>query len=985
VDIAKKFNHAHIWLHCRNQSRKQVDLFLREHKFSVYRRLYVHRAEEEKTFLAFLEASQHAFPLVGGAGMGKSFLLCYLCQNYFQNGHLVLFLEGGFNLRKPEDLMNEIESIVPESVSVDPRGMYKLLNDIASERDKFFIIFADALNEADEYQQTEILRAINDFVYILARLDASKIKLVLSCRTQRWRQLLQSVHMLRNSFFKMREQQEYGVIIGDFDQQEMQEAARRYFQQQASALPDAFQEMCRDPLLLDIAWQMYAGKNLDEMDLPETPLKLLEAYFNHAVSDKVPPELTIINIEKRGLIFRLLDYMRSKGLRQLNMQDCRDDELISFIREDGKNNIFIELIDKRILHFFDNQRVHLPDRIAEYFYAQRLKHESEITADTICEIIQRDAGFPFLIGGLRHLIEMEQLWKDDLCLKLAASEHYAAFQLLIEMLTQRAAMEPEHTQTLLEALMSSNQENIRQKAIHAAYYVYETLIRERSNVEIVRAKAEEILIRGAFDNAEEVRAATRHCIYYLATKSADEGISILDGIQKKMTFRSLRSLQYAFETIMVVSILICSDRYGEEQIIRQLGRCVRGCGAKIGLAGRGLLRKPWQRVLTGGAQFMVNTIDYEEYAHINREEVDEFFKSKDFRRRTMKPMWLHLLEYAKLEKPFGEETSSGLSWETIKEEIITLGNQDILSFVLLALTFPAQVAAYGNEDIVLSLIEQIGKRGKEIGCGFGYGFRTWLLGNVRYALGAKTVSDDIRRRVEAIAKDIIERTYEGYPSKIGLRYKTYCIGEFASHELQWTDAPTSQFLNKWLIRATESRDAKMLVSLIENLKALAVYFHRHCGHALAAFKQVIDEVMPHIPTEEGRKEISEALVNALGVIHVYYPDAIEGFINSLQNKMTPEAMTKIRGSKISEGLNQLIGARLYFLLNKIMIGESGERRNQIIDGLASAVLCGSSKEFAVQIVRHIVNGVAGTNFKVKRLKASEHGFGQKLKKLFGKH
>jgi hypothetical protein len=142
--------------------------------------LYLPRKKVISQFNSFLKSSKPCFALIGNQGTGKTFNMIALAEDYGK-GNVALFYDSGFISGK---ILRAIEEDFGWRKDRKPwiGEILGILEEILENNSSQAVIFIDAINEP----VPKYFRKI-DIMNLIRRLENSRIKLCIACRSQDWK------------------------------------------------------------------------------------------------------------------------------------------------------------------------------------------------------------------------------------------------------------------------------------------------------------------------------------------------------------------------------------------------------------------------------------------------------------------------------------------------------------------------------------------------------------------------------------------------------------------------------------------------------------------------------------------------------------------------------------------------------------------------------------------------------------------------------
>jgi hypothetical protein len=331
------------------QSKDQLVRYGKE-KYS--KSVYLEREAVEEDLQRFLESEKNGFLVVGDSGTGKTNLFCYLVEKALDNHKDIVLFYNCAELPKEVNLGNIVANQLGKQ-----KDFGTLLDKIEKERGEGegrFLLVLDALNEYQDPKALleslwqDVLSEVPSEVY-------EWFKVVVSCRTEAWRQLER--HFKGMALF-YQTPNEVEVRLHKFTPEELPRVYERYdgkeyhgyrekysLRSEFTQLSEATKRFMADPLMLKLVAESYRGQVLPED--PKT-VEVFERYLREKVGDKADPEMD--KLEKQ-FVKHLVELMYQAKTDELVEKDLWDDEQIgqAVIASTSLSSPYFRLLDKGIL------------------------------------------------------------------------------------------------------------------------------------------------------------------------------------------------------------------------------------------------------------------------------------------------------------------------------------------------------------------------------------------------------------------------------------------------------------------------------------------------------------------------------------------------------------------------------------------------------------------------------------------------------------
>ncbi len=461
------------WEEYTERISDQTSRFLYSMKAEKYDpELYVDRSEIMEAWQAFNKRDdKRAFVLLGGAGAGKTNLICRLTENCMQQACPVIT----FNCKLFTNLSLEkkLGKLFQESSSDISKTLLKL-NKFAREQDKKVYLFFDALNECTYYnnnrQGNGPLELLQEIDKLLVSKELDRFHILISCRTYTWEEAMRNEDKELNMpfYFTSDDHQlqsgESNFSLKGFSPDELREAYPRYARKFDIKTPvevlfqpgyTSLRVRLEDPLILKMTAGIYRGnhlpktaKNLDSISLFTARIEMLG---NHAESAK---QIFIL-----GQFTRLLRQLKWDciALNKLYLAwENPDDplyELAQLLFEDetfGWTNPMKGLFEQGILRVeragLNDELRFVYERLHEYMYARVFMEEETqkiaaglpVPAERYEEELQKMKGYAVINGAMRHALTIDYKRTNgdpSVLIQLAVSNAWGAPALVLETLS----------------------------------------------------------------------------------------------------------------------------------------------------------------------------------------------------------------------------------------------------------------------------------------------------------------------------------------------------------------------------------------------------------------------------------------------------------------------------------------------------------------------------------------------------------------------
>jgi len=417
--------------------------------------IYVRR-EVETDFREFIASNKTGFAVVGPSGVGKTNLFCHLAESHTKRGDLVLLYNGAF-----------LPSADVESQISKDLGGYclKQTAELALKENKYFLVLIDGVN--DFVDPGILLRYVNDMV---RRLDNPRAKIAISCRSVVWNWLFDYDHLALYGMRFFTPKGELETSLPLFEKHELVAAYQAYkkkfeLQSELDTLSKETQEMLRDPLMLRVVSETYAGKVI--------PARIsIYDVFDRYYRKKIFDETTGRGDQHvRDFLTDLVAEMRRKKADRIKREHLRHHpKLGQQIDDPTRSSAFTKLKDENILYeiFAQAEVKFVYDRFFEYLLTRMVLSEP-FDSKRFLQLTKDAEDFFPLRGAVKTALVLKKRW--DIIRDLAAEEDYLVKGIIIEALADLATHDREATVSLMRDLFKSGHTSAKRLVVLAAAQV----------------------------------------------------------------------------------------------------------------------------------------------------------------------------------------------------------------------------------------------------------------------------------------------------------------------------------------------------------------------------------------------------------------------------------------------------------------------------------------------------------------------------------
>jgi hypothetical protein len=459
--------------------------------------LYVDRKEIMDAWDAFLgETSKRSFVLLGGAGAGKTNLICRLSEIYLeQQCPVITFNCKLFTNLSLEDKLSKMFRDGKSSAGPN----LQRINEFATKQNKLVYVFFDALNECVTYNNDRNsngpLKLLLDIDNLLVRKELDRFRILISCRTYTWEEAMRSeeqglnlpLYFTLNDFYK--HGQTGNLSLKGFSPDELMQAYPKYAAKYDLKTPvDVLQEpgytsmrvRLEDPLVLKVASNIYQGnylpktaKDLDSISLFSARIDMLGGSGESAREVFILEQFTRFLRKFKWDCIRLNKlYMAYEDphdpLHELAQKLFADetfgwDKTVKGLFEQG-----VLRVEKAGLH---QELRFVYERFHEYMYA-RIFIEDEtaqlaaglpVPATRYEQELADMKGYAVINGALRHALSIDYHRTNgdpSVLIQLAISNAYGAPALVMETLSGLIAEKYDEVCRIIKQLLQYRKEEL---------------------------------------------------------------------------------------------------------------------------------------------------------------------------------------------------------------------------------------------------------------------------------------------------------------------------------------------------------------------------------------------------------------------------------------------------------------------------------------------------------------------------------------------
>lgn len=420
----------------------------------------------------FMESPARVMLLLGGAGAGKTSVLCHWISAIANRGECVLAYDCGELRTLDRDLGLDLGTAAGESLEHSVAAAAAQAD--AAQR-KLVLVF-DALEEFSGTDRSGFGSMLQDINAILTRIDAPNIRILLSCRTVAWlRQEASHYSHLDETLFYQSESGTAAVSVGDFSNEEFNQAYRLYrahfnLQTLLEEIPAEARTRLREPDLLRLAAESHRGQKLD-VTSDGLDLQVYWKYFDNRVQSRA----------ERIFVDHLSKEMLQRRTASIALADLPANETwANEVWQEDASTPYNTLVDRGVL---DESRARLNTFVrfshpqtAAYAFAQHLLEREAEAQVIVRSLIDQTSAFPIAWETaktvlLLKLTEAPAEQNAPLVTSLAKSDSAETRALLADSLVELHGCQPEKAAEYVARLFGGRSQHERRTAIKAAYKI----------------------------------------------------------------------------------------------------------------------------------------------------------------------------------------------------------------------------------------------------------------------------------------------------------------------------------------------------------------------------------------------------------------------------------------------------------------------------------------------------------------------------------
>jgi len=550
------------WDNVLERAREQTERFLQKARGTPQRPgpfipdVYTRRGVTESELDAFLGSDAPALIVVGGAGVGKTNLLCQWTLDLLAAGHGVFFYDCGGSVGL--DVERELARDLALDDAAESLAALERIGELAGREGQQFVLIFDAVNDfrgTDHTGPEALLKRIDGLV---GRLPDRNMRVVLSCSTPAWNHLerVEATDLFWSRYFQPAQAagDDSLLHLDVFTPEEFETAYERYraffhLQTPLGNLPAGLHERLRAPLMLRMVAEAYQGR--DERIVHEAlALGIIQRYYEDRVR------------RRKDQLF--VDDLAEEMLRQrrsaLAVDDlARHEQLKLEILSDDPDSSYYRLLDRDILTetsgdlFLGDVVRFTHTRVGAYALARHLLRRPGADSDLASTLVREARGFPLAWDAALTLLLLR---KDAAAFaELARSTDVELRELTVESLVELHADEPPTATDLILQLLQMDSEEARRTGLKAAY--------------TIGPGARDVFLWAAVKGPPALRRAVKDTLYLIWRTDPDFTYGLLNDLVARIGLGALPDLRNILEFIIELSITIYINHCEREDIVQQ--------------------------------------------------------------------------------------------------------------------------------------------------------------------------------------------------------------------------------------------------------------------------------------------------------------------------------------------------------------------------------------------------------------------------------
>ena len=914
--------------------------------------LYLQRDKTQEAFEEFLASDKGCFILTGKSGVGKSNFLLALAEEYGwdPSSDVCLLMYNGAKLNPKEPLTAIVGRDFDNYLQLTGRGdeesianIWREIAHIDDTEDRRVILCIDAINENAEAK--DLLRQIDELVEVS---PWPWLKVMVTSRPEAWRAIKRGVRLAEARYYRERGEERLGVVMEPFSySQELKPFTRdelplaygKY--REAYDLRTAYSDLLsgvktvlQDPLVLRLVADIYQGQ-----EIPSTIKvgEIYQEYINHLIRTErlTVPDLHFLEQELMPIMIREGHYANTITSQEIDEARTADGRgLFELIHNDGMlssgqriNQSYINLVDTEILvRHGEGQQYELGfkfERFYDHYAGKRIRRLVGGKAQEVEKAYTDLAGeiekHPYLWGAITSALLTELKGNNhELATALCQTEDQTVKEMMVAILTDYSADEPEKTGFLLERLMQIGKESVTRKAESSLLSSLLQRVLQRENMELPRKtlNAQKIAVEvagnlgstriledGAVGRSPTIRThAVRHA-FHLWRKdreqlrkgaSGNRGFEVLrhlSGQVRKGLLPNINVLEAGFGLFMLFFFECYHPTDGEKaaELVDEL-RWIRRKGledllyiGEQGLARAAIRNQLREWVVSNGLKFAIRWLQ-ETPGHNTSDlsNIGPFFElappDKDFLR-----VFLPYYNPARKDVEVLEEHLP---------RVLDLNN----NFINWTLWQILLVQWDNNREAVLRIIRYLFEEGmKQPVPTYSSAVSTSVLHTVlRQGRGDEAIRE--------LALGFLTRRLENSGGKVIYSGGSYTLSGFDSYfaaEYSLRQQVDTTWPRTCVEGAVKEGNVDFLRSAIQALGPLVSEERYH--------KPILNVIQPMLPCDE--PSVHTATINLLARLRQHCPNEVDDFL--LEQNWPSEARRAVKTREVAETIGDLMGVPLY--------------------------------------------------------------------------
>lgn len=468
-DISKEMNLDEIRQSVNMASADFLAQIYKEKKYN--QELFVERRQLTEALRRFVGSDATLFPMVGEAGQGKTNQLSFWTETLIRQGEAVLIFNAADFANVTLD--QKMKQVFNRPLKADLMKFMRKVHERFDEAGRTLYVFFDAINECLKYasdpysltgHQTEAtgdngpLLLYEAIRTIFAQEDFRRFKVLFTCRTYTWKNLIQPKVVATDPLVYRGEQDDETVIRGftDTEAHEAYDIYRRLYQM-ATDFTDIARPVAlrlKDPLILKYVCTNYLGRALTDQMGDYTSISLFGKMLTDIGNSYAGwRQIDIVNALSDWFLDSYLNGQPVDGVSLDEIRKASEGSPLAvlaklLLKDDGISIAYGELLSKAerpMLREVAKQTERgeavyiqfIYERFLEYAIGRRFvdrqlaQRQEPIAADVFVDALRRGVTNVVFMGAMRNALIIDYLRTHDATtLMTLAARHSEDFTVL---------------------------------------------------------------------------------------------------------------------------------------------------------------------------------------------------------------------------------------------------------------------------------------------------------------------------------------------------------------------------------------------------------------------------------------------------------------------------------------------------------------------------------------------------------------------------